>query len=170
MDFLKERILPAYRQSHDIMENFRIGDTYYDAYGYCNVTNAKYVLVKKAELWRALNYEHVFFQHVDFLEAEDVDAFREQIKAYIEPNLVRKGAKTMEKDHMSTRVDCIFLCENGLMPDGEKAAKKARFFKDYMLSVRGFCEWRVVAVDLKNRKVIGNSAARDLVKYYQNML
>ena len=44
-------------------------------------TNAKYVLVKKAELWRALNYEHVFFQRVDFLEAEDVDAFREQICA-----------------------------------------------------------------------------------------
>jgi len=170
MDFFKEKLLPAYRQSHDIMENFRIEDTYYDAYGFCNITNSKYVLVKKAELWRALNYEHVFFKTVDFLEADDIDDFKKQLQEYIEPNLVRKGEKSMEKDHMSTHVDCIFLCEKGIMPEATKAVKKARFFKDYMLSIRGFCDLRVVAVDLASGNVIGNSAARDLVKYYEKLL
>ncbi|MBR3756343.1 MAG: hypothetical protein IKK48_04460 [Firmicutes bacterium] len=170
MDFFKEKLLPAYRQSHDIKENFRIEDTYYDAYGFCNITNAKYVLVKKAELWRALNFEHVFFKTVDFLEADDIDGFRKQLKEYIEPNLVRKGGKTMEKDHMSTHVDCIFLCEKGITPDAAKVVKKVRFFKDYMLSIRGFCDLRVVAVDLAKGRVIGNSAARDLVKYYDKLI
>ena len=164
---LLNKFLTMYRESFDVMENFRIEDTYYDAYGFCNITNAKYVLVKKAELWRALCYEHIFFQCVDFLETSDVETFAQQVKNYIEPNLVRKGDKTMPKDHMYSYVTCVFLCENGVMPDAEKLLKKTKFFKDYMLSIRGYCELRLVAVDLAKNKVIGNVAARELVKDYK---
>jgi len=167
---LLRNFINTYRQNFDMMENFRIEDTYYDAYGFCNITNSKYVLVKKAELWRALCYEHVFFKTVDFLEPENVSAFQSQLKSYIEPKLVRNGEKTMPKDHMYSYITCVFLCENGLSPDTVKSIRKAKFFKDYMLSIRGYCELRLVAVDLENRKVVGNPAARDLIKDYKKLL
>lgn len=164
---LLNRLISIYRQSFDIQENYEMGGEIYDAYGFCNITNSKYVLVKKAELWRALCFEHVFFKGVDVLDCADVENFCTQTVEYIEPQLVRKGEKCTVKDHMYSYITCVFVCENGLAPDALKKLKKSKFFKNYMLSVRGYSELRLLAVDLKSGKVYGNAAARDLIKEYK---
>ena len=90
-----DRILDTYSQSFDITKEYAVGSTVYDAYGYCNITNSKYVLVKKAELWRALCFEHVFFRKTSSLTASDIDTFLKHTARYIEPVLVRKGRKVL---------------------------------------------------------------------------
>lgn len=165
-----DRILDTYSQSFDITKEYAVGSTVYDAYGYCNITNSKYVLVKKAELWRALCFEHVFFRKTSSLTASDIDTFLKHTAQYIEPVLVRKGRKHTEKDHMYSYITGIFICENGISAEIARLIKKKKFHKNYMLSICGFCELRLLAVDLKNGRIIGNSAARDLVKDYKKYL
>ena len=45
-----------------------------------------------------------------------------------------------------------------------------RFHRDYMLSIRGYCDLRLMVIDLKNGKITGNAAARDLVKDFRKYL
>lgn len=165
-----DKLLQIYRQSFNVKENFKIGDNVYDAYGYCNITNAKYVLVKKAELWRALCFEHILFCKEDELKEERVDAFLEDTVKKIESEMVRKGEKYPEKNHMYSYITCVFICENGFTKEAAKKLKKAKFFKDYMFSIRGYTEMRLLAIDLSTNKIIGNNAARDLIKDYKKFL
>ena len=118
-DFL-EKLLGVYRSSFDLLEPYELCGETYDAYGFCDITSAKYVLMKKAELWRALCFEHVFFKGVDVLDCADVENFCTQTVEYIEPQLVRKGEKCTVKDHMYSYITCVFVCENGLAPDALK--------------------------------------------------
>ena len=69
---LLEQLLDSYQSSYDIAKPFDINGEVYDAYASFNVTSAKYVLIKKAELWRADCFEHTFFRCVEHLNRNDL--------------------------------------------------------------------------------------------------
>ena len=54
---LLEKLLQSYQAAFDITRPYDIEGDRYEAYAAFNVTSAKYVLVKKAELWRADCFE-----------------------------------------------------------------------------------------------------------------
>lgn len=163
---LLDKLLKSYESSYDIEQSFNINGDTYDAHAGFNVTSAKYVLVKKAELWRANCFEHAFFKCIGCLEPEDVMRFREEIDTYIEPQLVLGGQKLPGKDHMYTFMTVIFICEDGVMEEARRAVEKFRFVKNYCFSLQGYSEARVLVFDMKEKKVFGNRAARDMVKGY----
>lgn len=166
---LLEELLKLYQSSFDITRSFEIqGDTF-DAYAAFNVTSAKYVLIKKAELWRAHCYEHTFFSCRKELHEQTLHKFQQQIIDYIEPKLVRKGKKCTEKDHMYTYITGIFLCEEGISEEDYKAIRRFRFFKNYRLGFRGYVEARLLVFDVQNKKIYGNRAAKELVKGYRKI-
>ncbi|MDD3361094.1 MAG: hypothetical protein PHW34_05405 [Hespellia sp.] len=167
-DFL-EKLLNSYQSAFDIERSFDINGDMYDAYASFNVSSARYVLMKKAELWRANCYEHTFFSCKEVLTAEDFIRFKKEITKYVEPKLVRSGEKYTQKDHMYTYITGIFIVEEGISGEEKKAAKKFRFFKNYLFGIRGYCEARILIFDMKNKKVFGNPAARDLVKGYKKV-
>lgn len=166
MEFL-EKLLESYESSFDIIRPYDIHENRYDAYAAFNVTSAKYVLVKKAELWRADCFEHTLFSHKDTLTVKDLDRLKKEIISYIEPHLVRGDKKCMDKDHMYTYITTIFICENGLSSEAKKAVYHFRFFKNYQLGLRGYSEARILIFDMENHKVLGNRAAKALVKGYK---
>lgn len=163
---LLDRLLESYKSSYDIEPDFDINGDIYDAHARFNVTSAKYVLVKKAELWRADCFEHAFFKCLDLLEVKDVEKFREEVTAYIEPVLVRGGKKLPEKNHMYTFMTVLFICENGVSKEAKKAVTEFKYIKNYRLSVRGYSEARILVFDLKEKEIFGNRAAKDMVKGY----
>lgn len=168
-DFL-EKLINSYQSAFDIERPFDINGDIYDAYASFNVSSAKYVLIKKAELWRADCYEHTFFARKDVLLEEDLDRFKNEIVEYIEPQLVREGEATAKKDHMYTYITGIFVVEDGITDELRKAMRKFKFFKNYKFGIRGYCEARLLVFDMKNKKVLGNPAARELVKGYKKAL
>ena len=164
---LLDKLLDSYRQSFDITRPFQVDGHAYDAYAAFNITSAKYVLVKTAELWRADCYEHTFFSCRETLSREDLDIFREEIVNYIEPEIVREGKTCMEKDHMYTYITGVFLCEQGVPKELKKDICRFRFFKNYRFGIRGYSEARLLVLDLKNHEILGNRAAKDLIKGYK---
>lgn len=160
------RLLNSYESSYDIEHSFHIKDDIYDAHAFFSVTSAKYVLVKKAELWRVNCFEHVFFRCLEELSEEDVGRFREQVESYIEPELVRGGSAFPVKDHMYTFMTCIYICD-GVGDEAEKQIRKFRYVKNYMLGIRGYSEVRLLVFDMKEKRIFGNRAAKEMVKGYK---
>ena len=146
---LLDKLLDSYRQSFDITRPFQVDGHAYDAYAAFNVTSAKYVLVKTAELWRADCYEHTFFSCRETLSREDLDIFREEIVNYIEPEIAREGKTCMEKDHMYTYITGVFLCEQGVPKELKKDICRFRFFKNYRFGIRGYSEARLLVLDFR---------------------
>lgn len=162
-----EKILASYQEAFDITRLFDVNGDRYDAYAAFNVTSAKYVLVEKAELWRANCYEHTFFKCCRSFAPEILDAFGREIVEYIEPRIVRQGRDCMEKDHMYTFITGIFICDEVVPEELKKQMKMFRFFKNYRFGFRGYAEARLLVFDMKSKKVMGNRAARELVKGYR---
>lgn len=162
-----QKILASYQEAFDITRPFDVSGDRYDAYAAFNVTSAKYVLVEKAELWRANCYEHTFFKCCRSFAPEILDVFGREIVEYIEPQIVRQGRDCMEKDHMYTFITGIFICDEAVPEELKKQLKKFKFFKNYRFGIRGYAEARLLVFDMKNKKVMGNRAARELVKGYR---
>ena len=146
-----EKLLQSYQSAFDITRPYDVNGDKFDAYAAFNVTSAKYVLVKKAELWRANCFEHTFFACRPALTTEDLARFREDIVTFIEPQLVRGGEACTAEHHMYTYITGIFIFEN------------------YRLGFRGYAEARLLVFDRENHKVLGNRAAKDLVKGYEKV-
>lgn len=167
-DYLLEKLLESFQNSYDVERTCDINGDICDAYASFQAASAKYVLVRKAELWRAECFEHVFF-HVkrNTLEMQDLEHFQKQIEGYIEPMLVRGGKKWPGENHMYTYMTAIYICENGVKPEALKRIRAFRYVKNYMLTIRGYSEARILVFDLEERNIYGNRAAKDLVKGYK---
>ena len=166
---LLEKLLRSYRQSFDLECPYTVHGEKYDAYGAFNVTSAKYVLTKKAELWRAQCYEHAFFKLTEEFSGKDLEAFSQQITEYIEPEMVWHGEKCPPPNHMYTYITGVFICDS-VEEQARKQIRKFKFMKNYRFTIRGYCDARIVVFDLKNKKLYGNGAAREIIKGYKKIL
>lgn len=165
-EYLLEKLLDSFSHSYDVEQTCDINGDIYDAHASFNAMSAKYVLVRKAELWRAECFEHIFLKKKATLTIEDLERFHNQVISYIEPRFVRGGKKWPGKDHMCTYITVIYLCEDETSEDVKMRIKQYRHVKNYMLTIRGYSEVRILVFDLKNQKIWGNRAAHDLVKGY----
>lgn len=73
-------------------------------------SGAKYVLSKKAELWRISCHEHAYFKAVEELNDQDVETFLTDLTEWIEPKVVREGKEVPDTDHMYTLGHRYFFC------------------------------------------------------------
>ena len=153
---LLETLLASYAECYDIQRDYPIQDAVYPAYAKFNVTSAKYVLMKKAELWRVNCFEHAFFSVVSSLQTEDLQKLR-----------TRSGAKYPPPNHMYTFLTAIFISEGRVSPEVKKEAQRFRYFKNYLASIRGYSEARLLVFDLEAGEIFGNRAAKEMVKGYR---
>lgn len=74
---LLEQLLGSFQSSYDIERKRRMGGEIFDAYASFRAASAKYVLVERAELWRAECFEHMLFCVAQTeLTPEDIERFR----------------------------------------------------------------------------------------------
>lgn len=166
---LIEKLIRSHEGVCDIERPFQIGEDTYDGYAFFDVTGAKYVLVKQAELWRQNTKEHIFFLSKEQVTAEDVHSFYHHVVEMIEPKMVLNGQKTMPKDHMLTYITAMFVSDKAIDPETEKAVRKMKFFKNYSFGIRGYSEARLVVFDIAGRRLIGNKAAKSVIKTYKKV-
>lgn len=164
-----ERLLDLYEPCFDIESPFTVGDTVYDAYAFCDVTSSKYVLVERAELWRAYTFEHVFFMETDVFSEEMLRRYESQLQGEIEPRFVRRGERYPVQDHMCSYLTGIFICREAVPEDMLRQIRRHKFRSYYKFALRGYCESRLVVFDLEKGQVYGNRAARSLIKRYRHL-
>ena len=61
---IRDRLLHSYERSYDIVKPSEVNGHTYDACASYHESGAKYVLSKKAELWRISCHEHAYFKAV----------------------------------------------------------------------------------------------------------
>ena len=159
--YLKE-LLKSYRANFDITEDFSLGDKVYPAYAKFYSFGEKYVLKKEAQLWAIKAYEHVLFIKTRSIDENLLEDIRKTIVEQVEPELVRKGEKYPEKDHMCSYMSFVILAEE--TPDAAvlKAFKRFKFDKGYLFSFRGHSEAKIACAFMDSRTVITNYAAKEL--------
>lgn len=165
-----EKLIEEYSKSFDITRDYEIGGVKADAYGFYSTISEKYVLSPKANLWSIHGFEHILFMRRDSLTEEDILKAGSLMIDHMAPELVCKGNKYPEKDHMYSYVTVAYICNKTPDEATINAIKKFKYEKNYLMTIRGHVEAHLVVMDLSTRKAYANKAAKHLPDFYERVL
>lgn len=124
--------------------------------------DSQYVLVKKAELWASECHEYLYLWSFDRLEQAHVDQIYRRVLEDGEPR-VQPHAQ-----HMYTYLTAVVLFESA-DPQALAQLKKLKKRREYKLSLHGWMEFRIAAVDVSNGEITVNRSGKILVKDLKRM-
>lgn len=168
VDYL-DRLLLRYAGTFNIYMPYQIHGKEYPAYGYFFSSVEKYVLIREANMWTSNSHEHVLFMTVEEVTGDTIAEVRRLLEDYFEPELVRKGNKYPDKDHMYSYLTVVILSEKAPGPDIKKRIRRFRYEKGYLFNFRGFSQGRVICASMEDEKVVSNYQARKLKKLYRQV-
>ena len=122
-----------------------------------HLRDSQYVLVKRAELWAAETHEYLYLYSLPRLDFT---------------SLVELQARTLEdgmprirphSQHMCTYLSAVVLCDQA-DPDALAQLQKLKKHRDFKLSLHGWMEFRIAAVDLSTGDIATNRSGKDLGK------
>ena len=119
--------------------------------------DSQYVLSKKAELWAAENHEYLYLWALERLEEGSGEEIFQKVLSDGEPR-VRPHSQ-----HMSTYLTAVVLCESAA-PGAKEQLKKLKKRREFKLSLHGWMEFRIAAVDLSTGEISTNRAGKVLKK------
>ena len=148
-------LIKSYRAYYDV-EEIHDGTPMKALCAYHN-RNSQYVLVKEAELWAAENHEYLYLWDAGCLDEELVDEMVRRTLADGEPR-VRPHSQ-----HMYTYLTVVALYDSA-QPEALNKLKKQKRRREYKLSLHGWMEFRIAAVDLSTAEITANRAGKSLAK------
>lgn len=157
LDFL----LKSYKRYYDI--NSETPEPPFDAQAEFHSHGEQYFLMKSAKLSEQDSAEYVYFSTGDTLLAGRLDALSQMSWA---SGLAK--VKPVE-GHRDSNVTLILLY-NSITDQAKKTIRRKRLSKVYMLTLRGWSNFRLAAADLSSQKIYTNWHGRDLKKVLKGVL
>jgi len=117
-------------------------------------------LTQKDVIDKYETYELCYIKGYEDLTEEDVLKFREFLKKAV-TEFVKPGA-----DHMSTYITGVMVADR-IGSDVKRIIEEFKHSKAYMFYLRGWCDVRLVCVDLSAGNIMTNKAGNRVKKVYQ---
>lgn len=165
-----QKLFRSYGSSYDLTIPYACGGVEFAAYGHFYAHQEKYILVEEIQMWATKGFDHIFFLETETVSDETLAEMDRVIRSIAEPELVRGGQRYPEKNHMYSDITYVIVSSDKIKPELIKRVNNYRFSKNYLFTVRGWCDARVVAVDLAENRVYGNAKAKKLLSLYRNFL
>ena len=70
-------------------------------------------------------------------------------------------------DTMSTILNGILVSTSGFSEEAVSFAKKFKFSKSFLLGIKGWCDIRLILVDLKEEKLYSNQKGKEVLSAYK---
>jgi hypothetical protein len=163
-----DKLLAVYKSSFDLTIPYNIGSNEYLGYGQLYSNSTRYVLVKEAKLWSANAYEHIIFMESCGDLKDKISEAKFLISTYMEESFVRKGEKYPVPDHMYSFLTVIVLTNDTIDSNIREEVMRYKFTKNYMFTIRGYSEGRLVLVNVKDEEIVLSKSAQKLEGFYRN--
>lgn len=151
------KLLDAYSHICDIDRDVCVEDTVYPAMATYYLRDENYLISKKHVLSAVEQHEYLYFLLTDHLSAEDLQVHIDRTKAaglaLVHPH----------KDHMFSNVGLVVLA-NTIAPEAKKLVRRTHFRKNYLLSLHGWTEYQLAAMEVSTNSFFSNPAGREARK------
>ena len=151
---MEERLAQAYTAYFDVE---RVDKA--PMYAVCSYhsRSSQYVLVKSAELWAAENHEYLYLYSLPRLDTAAANAIMDGVIADGEPRI------RPHPQHMYTHLTAVVLCDQ-IAPEVPAHLNTLKKRRDYKLSLHGWMEFRIAAVDLSTGEIFTNRSGKTLIR------
>lgn len=106
------------------------------------------------------NYENCYIKFIDSLITQDVILYTEFLKKIVESTI------SPSKDHMSTYITGVLLTNN-LDEETKALIESFKYNKVYSFYLKGWCDVRLLCVDLSTHEIISNKDGKKIKKIYK---
>ena len=151
------KLLDAYSHQYDIDRDVEVEGFVYPATATYYLRDENYLISKQHVLSAVEQHEYLYFYLTDHLTAEDLQS---QIDLSKRAGL---GKVKPHKDHMFSNVGLIVLA-NTISPEARKLIQKTRFRKNYKLSLYGWTEYQLAAMEASTNCFFSNPAGKGAKK------
>ena len=156
LQVLTKRLAPYY----DVYRDETAAGEKWDLVARFKMRNEKYFLLKQVTLFAYENHEIVLVRGADRVTAEAA----EQFCAYLQKAV---GELVHPSDeHMSTVVTGVLVATGGITPKGRKIIESFCHSRNFKFLLQGWCDVRLLAVDLTADEVYTNKAGRAVREAY----
>ena len=145
------KLLDAYSHQYDIARDVEEDSHHWIATATYYLRDENYLISKQHVLSAVEQHEYLYFYLTDHLTAADLEAQVDLSK--------RAGLCKVKphKEHMFSNVGLVILA-NTIDPEAVKLIKKTRFRKNYKLSLHGWTEYQLAAMDVSANCFYSNPA------------
>lgn len=151
------KLLDAYSHHYDIARDVTLEGHTFPATATYFLRDENYLISKKHVLSAVESYEYVYFYLTEHLDAATLQAQIELTKQLGLANI------TPNKNHMCSYVTLVVLADT-IDPEAALLMKKTRFRKNYLLTLHGWMEYRVAAMENSTNRFFSNPAGKETRK------
>lgn len=146
-----KKLLDAYSHQYDISLDVEAEGVIWPATATYYLRDENYLISKQHVLSAVEQHEYLYFYLTDHLTAADLES---RIGLSKRAGL---GRVRPHKDHMFSNVGLVVLA-NTIDPEARKLIKKTRFRKNYRLSLYGWTEYQLAAMEVSTNCFYSNPA------------
>ena len=147
-----------YKSHFDLEKNKKIANKKFKLYAFSHIKNKKYFANKKLKIWEYTKYEHCLVNKYDKNKLIPSEKF---IKKSID-NIIN-----VNRNHKQSYITFVKVSETPFNEKEITNIQKFSFSKSFLLGFKGWCDIRLIAVDLSNNKVYTNQEGKKVVDNYQ---
>jgi hypothetical protein len=131
-------------------------------YAVCNINNSKYLGSKNLKIWSYEINEHcLIISTKETLTVSFVQDFVGWLKEQI-PVLIKT-----HPEHMQSYLTGVIISPSGIDNQAMQFINKLKYSKSFLWGLQGWCDLRLLVVDLATGQVISNKKAEEVKKVYQ---
>lgn len=148
-----DKLLNAYSQICDIYKDGQEECASFPAAAFYYLRDENYLISKQHVLSAVEQHEYLYFFLTDHL---DTKTLQEQIALSKKAGLSHVKP---HKDHMFSNVGLVVLA-NTIDPEAQQLIKKTRFRKNYKLTLHGWTEYQLAAMEASTNRFFSNPAGK----------
>lgn len=152
-----EKLLKAYEYYFDVERNVDVeGGTFPAAADY-HFREENYVASRAHTIYASEQHEYVYFYVIDHLDLET-------LQTQMEISLAA-GMKKVKphSEHMFSYVTLVILA-NTIDPEAKRALHRYRYRKNFRLTLQGWMEYHIAAMETSTMTFLSNPAGREVRK------
>jgi len=148
---LLDKLLNAYSHQYDIERNVEAEGFTFPATATYYLRDENYLISRQHVLSAVEQHEYLYFYLADHLTVEELQT---QIDLSLRAGL---GKVKPHREHMFSNVGLVVLA-NTIDPSAQKLIRRTRYRKNYKLTLHGWTEYQLAAMEIRTNRFFSNPA------------
>ncbi len=160
-EYLKD-LEERYKYYYNVERNKEILNVRIDIFAKSSTEHFRQVLTKRIKIDQHYTKEYAVVKTLKGRgNKSEVENFSKFIESLVN-ELVIPSVNTM-----CTIINGVLINTSGFSEEAVRSAKRFKFSKSFMLGIKGWCDIRLILVDLKEQRVYSNDKGKEVLSAYK---
>jgi len=151
-----------YKYYYEVERDKEVSGVKVDIFAKSSTEHSRQVLTKSIKIDQHYTKEYAAVKaEKRFVDKNEIEKFSKYLKPLINELF------TPSVDIMSTIINGVLISASGFSEEAVIFAKKFKFSKSFLLCIKGWCDIRLILVDLKGEKLYSNKKGKEVLSAYK---